>query len=109
MVRIEDENREIIQKMLIRFNIENFLFNKHVSIERRRKNTTNHANFMLIFTEKLIEEFMNVFFFSSFIVYKNSTRNHQKWPKQYHQLSHKSAKNNNNNWILTNQNITLLD
>lgn len=70
MVRIEDENREIIQKMLIRFNIENFLFNKHVSIERRRKNTTNHANFMLIFTEKLIEDFMNVFFFLLLLIIK---------------------------------------
>ena len=63
---------------------------------------------MLIFTEKLIKEFVYEFFSFSLII-KKSNKKSPKMAQTIPTKSHKSAKNNINNWILTNQNITLLD
>lgn len=75
MVRNEDEKMkmkiEIIRKML-----ENFLFNKHVSAIEKK--TRNQANFMQIFTEKWIEEFIN-----SKIAQTIITDSHKSAQKQY--------------------------
>lgn len=71
MVRYKDENKDNPKNDLIPFNIQNFLFNKHVSIEK--KTCKFYAN-----GYGKVDRRIHKWIFSLSLIIQISTSNHQK-------------------------------